>query len=156
MRFSSTVLAMTALAWLAAAPTELRAQEHEGHPAPGTALPRTPSAEGASVYIISPQNGATLSGPVTVRFGLRGMGVAPAGIPAPNTGHHHLVVDAPTPPLDAVLPSDPQHQHFGKGQTEVTLDLPKGTHTLQLVFADQNHIPHQPPLVSERISITVK
>jgi hypothetical protein len=139
------------------APLPVRAQEHAAHPTAGAvALPRTPSLEGAAVYIISPPNGAVLTGPFTVRFGLRGMGVAPAGIPAPGTGHHHLILDAPTPALDTVLPNDAAHQHFGKGQTEVTLDLPSGTHTLQLVFADQNHVPHEPPLVSERITITVK
>jgi hypothetical protein len=132
-----------------------RAEEHAGR-APAAAIPRAPSPEGAGVYIISPTNGATLSGPVTVRFGLRGMGVAPAGVPAPGTGHHHLILDASTPSLETVLPTDEHHLHFGKGQTEVTLDLSPGTHTLQLVFADQNHVPHQPPLVSERITITVK
>jgi hypothetical protein len=137
------------------APFAARAQEHAAHPA-AAAMPRTSSPEGAAVYIISPLNAAVLTGPVTVRFGLRGMGVAPPGIPAPGTGHHHLILDAPTPPLDTVLPNDAAHQHFGKGQTEVTLELPSGTHTLQLVFADQNHVPHQPPLVSERITVTVK
>lgn len=149
-------LALATALWLCAAPLALRADEHAAHPATAAALPRTPSPEGAGVYIISPENGAVLTGPVTVRFGLRGMGVAPAGVPAPNTGHHHLIIDAPTPSLDSVLPNDAHHQHFGKGQTEVTLDLPSGTHTLQLVFADQNHVPHQPPLVSERITIKVK
>jgi hypothetical protein len=148
-------LILALLAPLAAAPAASRAQGHEAHVA-AAPLPRTPSAEGAAVYIISPLNGAEVTGPVTVRFGLRGMGVAPAGVPAPNTGHHHLILDASTPPLDAVLPTDDHHIHFGKGQTEVTLDLPKGKHTLQLVFADQNHIPHDPPLVSERIEITVQ
>jgi hypothetical protein len=151
MRFASVLLIAVALAGSAA-----RAEDH-GAKAPGALpIPRTPSPEGSGVYIISPANGATLSGQVTVRFGLRGMGIAPAGVPAPGTGHHHLILDASTPSLETVLPTDEHHLHFGKGQTEVTLDLPAGTHTLQLVFADQNHVPHQPPLVSERITITVK
>jgi hypothetical protein len=144
-----------ALVWLAALPPHARADHHEA-PAATAALPRTPSSEGASVYIISPADGASLTSPVTVRFGLRGMGIAPAGVQSPGTGHHHLILDAPTPALDKMLPTDAHHQHFGKGQTEVTLDLPKGSHTLQLVFADHIHVPHQPPLVSARITITVK
>jgi hypothetical protein len=117
---------------------------------------RTASSEGAQVYIISPSNGAVLSNPITVRFGLKGMGVAPAGVDKPNTGHHHLLIDVdPAPPLDQPLPADDQHRHFGGGQTEVTLELAPGTHTLQLLLADQNHVPHDPPLVSERITITV-
>lgn len=127
-----------------------------GAPAAADEMPRTPSAEGARVYIISPTDGETLQGPVTIRFGLSGMGVAPAGIDYPDTGHHHLVVDAPTPPLDLPLPADDHHIHFGKGQTETILDLAPGTHTLQLVLADRNHIPHRPPLVSERITIQVE
>jgi len=145
-----------ALAWFATAGPVARADHHEAHAAAAAALPRTPSSEGASVYIISPQDGASVSNPVIVRFGLRGMGIAPAGVPSPGTGHHHLIVDAPTPPLDTVLPNDAHHQHFGKGQTEVALDLPSGPHTLQLVLADHNHVPHEPPLVSQRITITVK
>jgi hypothetical protein len=135
-----------------------RADHHESHAATVAAavLPRTPSVPGASVYIISPRDGDTLSSPFTVRFGLKGMGIAPAGVTAAETGHHHLIVDAPTPSLDTVLPNDAKHQHFGKGQTEVTLELPPGEHTLQLVLADHIHLPHQPPLVSERIKITVK
>jgi hypothetical protein len=136
-----------------------RAQEHGPHhptAAAAVALPRTPSPAGAAVYFISPAAGAELRSPVTVRFGLRGMGVAPAGTNAPDTGHHHLIVDAATPALDTVLPNDAHHVHFGKGQTEVELALPPGKHSLQLVFADLNHVPHQPPLVSETITITVK
>jgi len=149
-------LALAALVTIVALPQRPRAEHHESHGAPAVPIPRTPSAPGAAVYFIWPENGATLSGPLTVRFGLRGMGVAPAGVPAPDTGHHHLILDASTPRLDTVLPNDVHHQHFGKGQTEVTLELPSGPHTLQLVFADHNHVPHDPPLVSERISITVK
>jgi hypothetical protein len=83
------------------------------------------------------------------------MGVAPAGVASPNTGHHHLVVDAALPSLDLPLPADERNIHFGGGQTEVTLELAPGPHELQLILGDQNHIPHTPPLVSDRITITV-
>jgi hypothetical protein len=117
----------------------------------------TPSASGAKVYIISPENGKSVNSPFTVRFGLSGMGVAPAGVQAPNTGHHHLLIDVETlPPLDQPLPNDERHRHFGAGQTEVVLDLPPGKHTLQLILGDHNHVPHDPPLISEKIRITVK
>ncbi|MEQ9104146.1 MAG: DUF4399 domain-containing protein [Rhodothermales bacterium] len=122
-------------------------------PAPGP----TPSAEGAMSYIISPEDGTVVSGPVTVRFGLKGMGVAPAGVQVPNTGHHHLMVDvADMPDLSAPLPADANHIHFGAGQTETVLDLPPGEHTLQLILGDFAHTPHDPPVVSERVTITVQ
>ena len=119
-------------------------------------LPRTPAPADAKVYIISPKDGAVVHGPVTVRFGLSGMGVAPAGTTAENTGHHHLIIDAPLPPMDQPLPKDEQHLHFGKGQTETVLTLAPGKHTLQLVLGDANHVPHDPPVVSAKITIRVK
>lgn len=119
--------------------------------------PRTPAPQGASVYFIEPANGASVTGPVNVRFGLKGMGVAPAGTDVPDTGHHHLLVDVvELPGLDAPLPATDNIRHFGKGQTETELSLPPGQHTLQLLLGDQNHIPHQPPVLSEKITITVK
>jgi len=118
--------------------------------------PPSPSPAGAAVYFIAPQDGAELSSPVTVRFGLRGMGVAPAGIAFPEAGHHHLLIDAELPPLDQPIPADARHVHFGKGQTEATIELSAGKHTLQLLLGDHLHRPHQPPVVSERITITVK
>ena len=124
---------------------------------PAIAADRTPSPPGAAVYIISPADGATVSSPVTVQFGLKGMGVAPAGIEKDKTGHHHLLIDvAELPPLDEPIPADDSHKHFGGGQTEVTLALPPGSHTLQLLLGDQNHIPHEPPVLSEKITITVQ
>jgi len=117
---------------------------------------RTPSPAGAEVYIIAPKDGATVSSPVTVKFGLKGMGVAPAGTAMENTGHHHLIIDADLPPMDAPVPADANHVHFGKGQTETTVELKPGKHTLQLLLADQSHIPHDPPIVSKKITITVK
>lgn len=117
----------------------------------------TPAPDGASVYFISPANGDVVTSPVTVKFGLKGMGVAPAGVEKANTGHHHLLIDAAgVPAMDQPVPSDQHHRHFGGGQTEATLELAPGTHTLQLLLGDQLHRPHQPPVMSERITITVK
>ncbi|HEY1899002.1 MAG TPA: DUF4399 domain-containing protein [Steroidobacteraceae bacterium] len=114
----------------------------------------------AKAYIISPKNGAHVKSPVTVVFGLKGLGVAPAGVKSPNTGHFHLLVDAALPSdLSLPLPANEHILHYGKGQTEVTLDaakLPPGKHTLQLVMGDESHIPHNPPLVSKKITITVE
>ena len=120
-------------------------------------LPRSSAPAGAEVYFISPKDGETVKGPVTVRFGLRGMGVAPAGVNLAGTGHHHLLVDVETlPAMDKPLPKDDRHQHFGTGQTETTITLKPGKHTLQLVLGDQLHIPHQPPVISGKITITVE
>ena len=116
----------------------------------------TKSPPGAEVYIISPADGATVSSPVTVKFGLKGMGVAPAGIAFENSGHHHLLIDSDLPPMSAPFPTDAKHVHFGKGQTEATVELPPGKHTLQLVLGDHLHTPHEPPVVSKKITITVK
>ena len=114
----------------------------------------------AKTYIISPRNGAHVKSPVTVLFGLKGLGVAPAGVKSPNTGHFHLRVDAGLPSdLSLPLPANDHILHYGKGQTEVTLDatkLPAGKHTLQLVMGDESHVPHNPPLVSKKITITVE
>jgi len=121
----------------------------------GAAMAATSAPTDAKVYIISPADGAKLTGPVTVRFGLSGMGVAPAGVDHPNTGHHHLLIDADVPALDQPIPKDDRHRHYGNGQTEATLELPPGTHTLQLLLGDRNHMPHDPPLKSEKITITV-
>lgn len=118
--------------------------------------PRAAAAPGARVYIQSPVDGATVSSPVTVRFGLEGMGVAPAGVDKANTGHHHLLIDVDLmPPDDQPLPQTDQIRHFGGGQTEVELELAPGQHTLQLVLGDYLHIPHEPPVMSDRITITV-
>jgi hypothetical protein len=117
---------------------------------------RTPAPAGAEVYIIAPKDGAHVHSPVLVQFGLKGMGIAPAGIKFDNTGHHHLLIDT-EPPADlaAPLPATDKIVHFGKGQTETSLTLAPGKHTLQLLLADQNHIPHSPPLLSRKITITV-
>jgi hypothetical protein len=117
---------------------------------------RVPRPADAELYFISPRDGETVKGPVTVRFGLSGMGVAPAGIALPDTGHHHLLINTPLPAdLGVPLPATDAIRHFGKGQTEAVIELPPGRHTLQLVLGDHLHVPHRPPLVSKRITITV-
>ena len=118
---------------------------------------RTPSPAGAEVYIVSPKDGAKVKGPVTVVFGLKGMGIAPAGIKFDNSGHHHLLIDTDSPTdLSLPLPADDHNVHFGKGQTETTLTLAPGKHTLQLVLADYLHTPHVPAVISKKITIVVE
>jgi hypothetical protein len=119
---------------------------------------RSAAPAGAEVYIISPSNGATVTGPVTVRFGLKGMGIAPAGVKFDNTGHHHLLIDTDLSQvkLDAPLPATDKILHFGKGQTETVVTLAPGKHTLELLFADYLHVPFDPTLHSKKITITVK
>src|SRR5215470_12822487 len=119
-------------------------------------VPKSKSADGAKVYFIEPRDGATVGQEFTVRFGLSGMGVAPAGVDTENTGHHHLLIDGATADMNAPIPADATHVHFGKGQTEATVKLPPGKHTLQLLLGDRNHIPHDKPVMSERITVTVR
>src|SRR6185295_13883941 len=142
-RTTMRALALAAI-FLAASTTAVFAQE------------RTPSPAGAEVYIISPKNGETVKSPVLVRFGLKSMSIAPADVKFENSNHHHLLIDT-DPPADAnaPLPTSDQVKHFGKEQTEASIDLPPGKHTLQLVLGDQNHIPHNPPVMSKKITITV-
>ena len=117
----------------------------------------TPSPTGAKVYFVSPANGAEITGPVKVVFGLApAMGVAPAGVQQKNTGHHHLLIDNPTVDMNQPLPASDQVKHFGNGQTETSVTLAPGTHKLQLVLGDWKHQPHSPPVTSETITITVK
>lgn len=121
-----------------------------------SAYAETAAPDGAKVYFITPQNGAEVTNPVTVKFGLSGMGIAPAGVDKPKTGHHHLLIDVDKIDMDNPLPADDNHKHFGGGQTETTVTLPPGKHTLQLLLGDQNHVPHKPPVISEKITVTVK
>ena len=124
----------------------------------------TPAPEGAGVYFVNLENGSTVSGPVTVIFGLEGMGVAPAGTEREHTGHHHIFLNRPplgegeegAEELLYGIPADDNHIHFGGGQTQVTLELEPGEHTLQLVLGDLNHVPHVPPVASDVITITVE
>jgi hypothetical protein len=117
---------------------------------------RTDSPEGARSYIISPADGDVVTSPVTVVFGLSRMGVAPAGMERLDTGHHHLLIDTELPYMDEPIPSSDNYLHFGGGQTEVQLELEPGEHSLQLLLGDLNHIPHDPPVVSEAVTITVE
>lgn len=119
-------------------------------------LAATPAPEGAEVYIISPRDGETVSSPVTVMFGLKNMGVAPAGVERANTGHHHLVIDAELPPPGIPIPASENYIHFGGGQTQTTIELAPGKHTLQLVLGDFMHVPFEPVIASEQITITVE
>ena len=138
------ILALTGLATVAMA-------------AEAPALPGTSAPAAARVYIISPADGATVGREFTVRFGLEGMGVAPAGVTREHTGHHHLLVDVKTlPAAGQPIPADANHIHFGGGQTQTTLKLAPGTHTLQLELGDANHVPFVPAVVSKKITVHVK
>lgn len=119
------------------------------------ALPRNEAAPGATVFFITPKNGDTVSSPLPVKFGVSGIAIQPAGVRADNSGHHHLLIDSELGNPDLPLPSDPQHLHFGNGQTETVLELTPGDHTLQLVLGDTNHVPHIEPVMSQPITITV-
>ena len=110
----------------------------------------------AAVYFVHLKNGDVVTNPVLVQFGLRGIGVAPAGMEKENTGHHHLLIDVAEVDVNAPLPTTDNVRHFGGGQTEVRVELKPGTHTLQLLLADHNHIPHHPLVISERITVTVQ
>lgn len=122
-----------------------------------TAIAATPAPEGAEVYIITPQDGAAVSSPVVVEFGLKGMGIAPAGVQQAKTGHHHLLINVDTlPEAGKPIPVDDQHVHFGGGQTRTELNLQPGTYSLQLYLGDHNHVPFEPGLGSEKITIEVK
>ena len=124
--------------------------------APASAA-RTPAPADAYLYIGWPADGQTLkAGRIKVWFGARNIGVAPAGVSTPKTGHHHLLINAPVPKMDEPIPNDRNHLHFGAGQTETVLDLPPGTYTLQLLMGDADHVPHNPPVVSKRITIHVR
>lgn len=125
-------------------------EDHSAH------LPRTASPAGATVTILSPEDGAVVTSPVKVVFGVEGITLAPAGDTTPNSGHHHLLIDVPAPDLGQPIPTDAQHLHFGKAQTEAEVTLEPGQHTLQLLLGDANHIPHDPPLISAPIVITVQ
>jgi hypothetical protein len=155
---TSHIATLAVLSAFAVAASVALAADHHDKPK------RTPSPAGASVYIVSPKDGATVKKKFKVVFGLTGMGICPAGItaadgkPLPDTGHHHLMVDvSEMPAMDTHLAADKPTSilHFGKGQTETMLELPPGKHTLQLVFADYAHVPHDPPLISKKLTVTV-
>ena len=132
------------------------ATEAEAPVAEPAAMPRTQSAEGARVFFITPEDGATVTSPVMVEFGLERMDVVPAGVDEPYSGHHHLLVNTELPPLDQPIPADAQHIHFGDGSTSTELELEPGEHTLLLLLGDHLHVPHDPPITSPTITITVE
>ncbi len=120
------------------------------------ALPRTASVEGARVFFISPADGDSVTSPVRIEFGIEGMTVAPAGDDTPHSGHHHLLIDTGLPKMGLPIPADANHVHFGDGRTETEIELEPGQHTLQMLLGDHLHIPHDPPLISEQITINVQ
>lgn len=117
---------------------------------------RTPAPPDAKVFFVEPADGAEVTSPVTVKFGIEGMEVVPAGTEKEHSGHHHVLIDTQLKDFDAPMPADENHVHFGKGQTEAQIELKPGKHTLQLVLGDHNHIPHEPVVQSDVITITVK
>jgi hypothetical protein len=125
-------------------------------PAAAQSMPRTASVEGTSVFFVTPRDEATVSNPVILNFAVSGMSVTTAGDDTPMTGHHHVIIDAELPAMDMPIPADANHVHFGDGSSTTELTLEPGEHTLQLVFADYLHIPHDPPVYSDRITITVE
>jgi Domain of unknown function (DUF4399) len=134
----------------AAAPAEPAASESR------MMMPRSTAPAGARLYFITPADGATVKSPVRIEFGLDGMDVVPAGTVAPMSGHHHVIIDAELPPMNLPIPADEHNVHFGDGRTATELPLEPGQHTLQLLLGDHLHIPHQPPVTSEKITITVE
>ena len=157
---TTRILLALGLAALLAACGE-RASEEPAAATPAIAevpasLPRSPAPAGARVFFVSPADGETVSNPVTVVFGIEGMSVAPAGDDTPHSGHHHIIIDAELPDLGMPIPASDNHVHFGDGRTETELTLAPGEHTLQMLLGDHMHIPHDPPLASERITILVE
>ena len=121
------------------------------------AIETSSSPSNAEVYFITPKDGDTVSTKFIIQFGLKNMGVAPAGIVVKNTGHHHLLIDVQQlPSLKEPLPNNTNIRHFGAGQTEAVLEMPRGEHTLQLLLGNHAHVPHEPPIISEKITVTIE
>ena len=152
--------AFTTLSACGSASDEEAAPDRAAPPAPEAAapaaLPKTASLEGARVFFITPTDGLTVSNPITIEFGIEGMSVVKAGDNQPNSGHHHLLIDTGLPNLDLPIPADSQHIHFGDGSTTTEITLEPGEHTLQMLLGDHVHIPHDPPLTSDIVTITVE
>ncbi len=127
-----------------------------GGAAPGSAAERQPAPKDAYAYIGWPNDGEVVTQRFKVWLGLRNFGVAPSGVHRPNTGHHHLLIDTDLPPLDEPIPNDKKHIHLGAGQTEVFVELPPGRHTIQLLMGDYDHVPHDPPVMSKKITVFVR
>ncbi len=159
IRSSAALAGVLALLLAACGPDGNEAREADqstAAEAPAAQAARTPAPPGAAVFFVEPLDGARVKSPLTIKFGISGMSVAPAGDRTPNTGHHHLLIDTELADPSQPVPSDPQHLHFGKGQTEVSLELSPGQHRLQLVLGDAQHVPHDPPVISKPITITVE
>ena len=166
LRFLVLTSALLALAACGKKPADEPADEPADTPAvaetaapaqaASAALPRSLSADGAKVFFITPANGATVTNPVSIVFGIEGMDVVKAGNSQANSGHHHLLIDTDVPDLGLPIPADTSHVHFGDGSTVAEITLPSGEHSLQMLLGDHLHIPHNPPLVSEPITITVE
>ena len=155
------LLCLALLASCGGAPPEGEA-DNGADPAAETAAPREivlpprkPSPEEARVWIVSPAEGEEVVSPFVVVFGLEGMDLSPAGVHGEHTGHHHLLVDTGLPRMDLPITTDDSHIHFGNAQTGVELSLEPGTHTIRLLLADDLHIPHDPPVMSEAVTIMV-
>ena len=127
-----------------------------GLAAPGLAAERQPAPKDAYAYIGWPNDGEVVTQRFKVWLGLRYFGVAPAGVNRANTGHHHLLIDTDLPPLDEQIPNDKKHIHLGAGQTETYVELPPGRHTIQLLMGDYDHVPHDPPVMSKKITVIVR
>ena len=154
--FLSTLLPLLLVACAAPNPPTAPIQARPSTPTLEGGYVKVAAAAGTQLYFINLKDGDTVANPVRVQFGLRGMGVAPAGIEKAGTGHHHLLVDVTQLDINAPLATTDNVRHFGLGQTETSIELKPGTHTLQLLLGDQNHIPHHPVVLSDRITITVK
>jgi len=141
------------------APVEKAADAGHVHAEPAASaasIERTPSPEGARVYFITPTDGDTVTSPVAIEFGIEGMTVVRAGVEEAASGHHHLIIDADLPPLDAPIPASDHYIHFGDASTSTTIELEPGEHTLQLILGDYRHVPHDPPVTSDVITVTVE
>ena len=154
-------VALTACGEKPADETTAPAQTTEAAPAERAAtapvdLPRTTSTAGANVFFITPADEATVTNPISIEFGIAGMDVVKAGNNQPNSGHHHLLIDTELPDLGLPIPADEHHVHFGDGSTSTQITLPPGEHKLQMLLGDHLHIPHNPPLTSAQITITVE
>ena len=159
------ILVLSSTILLLAACTEKQAEESALTEQPEMAaeiaaepaiLPRTPSVDGASVFFITPANGTTVSNPIRIEFGIAGMDVVKAGVDQPHSGHHHLLIDTDLPDVGLPIPADEHHIHFGDGSTATEISLPPGDHTLQMLLGDHLHIPHNPAVVSQPITVTVE
>jgi hypothetical protein len=127
-----------------------------GIAAPTLAAERQPAPKDAYAYIGWPNDGEVITQRFKVWLGLRNFGVAPSGVNRPNTGHHHLLIDSDLPPLNEPIPNDKKHIHLGAGQTETFVELPPGRHTIQLLMGDADHVPHDPPVMSKKITVIVR